>query len=350
MKKYLLTVLLLICYSTSFAQVVFEENFDYTATAGDSLKAKGWVLSGTNNTNPFMVTSPGLTFTGYPSVKGNATSFKNFGQDVYKNFTTSINSGTAYLSFLCNVQTASAVGDYLIAMSQSSSQTNYFARVHIKAQGTNWQLGISKNNEVSGGNVYSTKLLTYNTTYLVVVKHSFVAGDMNDEEKVFIISAAIPTTEPTTADISLTETTKADPTDLGIITLRQGGTASGGVITNEGPTLRLDGIRVARTWTSLLTATSVKDFAVPHEYELSQNYPNPFNPSTVINYQLPEAGNVTLKVYDVLGNEVANLVNEFQQAGVHNVKFSNANLSSGVYFYKLQAGIFSSVKKMMLAK
>lgn len=349
MKKSILVLLTLICWNASFAQLVFEENFDYTATAGDSLKARGWTLSGTNNTNPFMVTSPGLTLTGYPSVKGNATTYKNFGQDVYKSFT-SINSGTAYLSFLCNVQTASAVGDYFIAMSLSSSQTNYYARLHIKAQGTNWQLGISKSNEVSGGNVYSPKLLNYNTTYLIVVKHSFVAGDLNDEEKVFIISAAIPTTEPATADISLTETTKTDPTDLGIITLRQGGTASGGVITNEGPTLKLDGIRVAKTWSSLLIPTSVNDVIIPAAYSLEQNYPNPFNPSTVINYQLPEASNVTLKVYDVLGNEVAALVNEFQQAGVHNVKFANANLSSGVYFYKLQAGNFTSVKKMMLAK
>lgn len=352
MKKALqvLFLFVVVSVSTNFAQAIFVEEFDYSATAADSLKAHGWILSGSNNTNPFMVTTPGLTYTGYPSVKGNATSYKNFGQDIYKAFSPAITSGSAYLSFLINVQAASSIGDYFLALSPASSQTNYYARLHIKSQGTNWQLGISKSNELSGGNVYATKLLNYNTTYLVVVKHTLVAGTMNDEEKVFIFSSGIQATEPTATDITLVETTKNDPADLGIITLRQGGTASGGVITNEGPVLKLDGIRIATSWSSLLIATDIEENAIPTKYALNQNYPNPFNPSTVINYQLPEAGQVTLKVYDVLGNEVTTLVNEFKQAGVYNAKFSNSQLSSGIYFYKLQVGNFVSVKKMMLTK
>lgn len=84
------------------------------------------------------------------------------------------------------------------------------------------------------------------------------------------------------------------------------------------------------------------------EYELMQNYPNPFNPATSINYKLPNAGFVSLKVYDVLGREVSVLVNQFQQAGNYNVSFNAAKLASGIYFYKLHSGSFVSVRKMML--
>ena len=87
---------------------------------------------------------------------------------------------------------------------------------------------------------------------------------------------------------------------------------------------------------------------VPDGFVLEQNYPNPFNPATVITYRLPVAGNVTLKVYDVLGRPVAALVNERQAAGIHSVKFDAVDLPSGVYFYRLHAGSFVSTKKMIL--
>ena len=89
---------------------------------------------------------------------------------------------------------------------------------------------------------------------------------------------------------------------------------------------------------------------IPVNYNLSQNYPNPFNPSTKINYQLPNAGNVTIKVYDVLGNEIAVLVNEEKPAGTYEVEFGNAELHSGVYFYRIQSGNYVETKKMLLLK
>lgn len=89
-----------------------------------------------------------------------------------------------------------------------------------------------------------------------------------------------------------------------------------------------------------------------NDYSLSQNYPNPFNPSTSIKYSIPVSGFVTLKVYDILGNEVASLVNANQNEGQYSVDFntSSLNLSSGVYFYKLSTGNFTDVKKMSLIK
>jgi hypothetical protein len=95
---------------------------------------------------------------------------------------------------------------------------------------------------------------------------------------------------------------------------------------------------------------------IPNFYSLTQNYPNPFNPSTKITYTLPKSGNVEMKVYDLLGREVAVLVNEMKQPGVYTIDFNAAkNLASGVYFYRIEIGdakgvSFTNVKKMLLVK
>ena len=89
---------------------------------------------------------------------------------------------------------------------------------------------------------------------------------------------------------------------------------------------------------------------VPQRYNLYQNYPNPFNPSTIIKYDLPENEFVSLKIYDALGREVVSLVNNVQEAGIHNAFWNAEDFSSGIYFYKLTAGEYYSTRKMMLIK
>jgi hypothetical protein len=88
----------------------------------------------------------------------------------------------------------------------------------------------------------------------------------------------------------------------------------------------------------------------PREYSLGQNYPNPFNPSTNIEFKIPKAGLVTLKVYDILGHEVSVLINEKLHPGNFNLSWDADDFPSGVYYYKLQAGDFSQTKKMILLK
>ena len=88
----------------------------------------------------------------------------------------------------------------------------------------------------------------------------------------------------------------------------------------------------------------------PKNFTLFQNYPNPFNPDTKINYSAPNISFVTIKVYDVLGNEIATLINEEKKSGNYQVEFKGSNLSSGVYFYRMQAGNFSNTKKLILIK
>jgi len=97
--------------------------------------------------------------------------------------------------------------------------------------------------------------------------------------------------------------------------------------------------------------TSVEQISgLPNGYSLRQNYPNPFNPSTNIEYSIPSESLVELKVYDVLGNEVASLVNEQQQAGVYRADFTGSNLASGLYIARIVAGNYTNTIKMTLLK
>jgi hypothetical protein len=102
--------------------------------------------------------------------------------------------------------------------------------------------------------------------------------------------------------------------------------------------------------TTLVTAIKDRDLPLNSEFNLHQNYPNPFNPETAITYDVPTTGFVSLKVFDMLGREVASLVNETKLKGQYKTMFSGSELPSGVYFYKLQAGNYAETKKMILLK
>jgi uncharacterized protein (TIGR02145 family) len=100
----------------------------------------------------------------------------------------------------------------------------------------------------------------------------------------------------------------------------------------------------------LNTDVSDNSTEIPAGYSIAQNYPNPFNPSTIIEYHLPQTEYVTLKVFDLLGNEAATLVSGVRSAGVHSVEFDGSRLSSGTYFYRIKAGNFTGTKKFLLVK
>jgi hypothetical protein len=110
------------------------------------------------------------------------------------------------------------------------------------------------------------------------------------------------------------------------------------------------GIWNIRHFDGMMMKQFIFSYTVPKEFKLEQNYPNPFNPTTRIQYQVSSISSVTLKVYDILGSEVVTLVNEQQQPGYYEVQFNAANLASGMYVYRLQAGDFVSVKKMLMIK
>lgn len=93
-----------------------------------------------------------------------------------------------------------------------------------------------------------------------------------------------------------------------------------------------------------------KNLATPEGFRLYQNYPNPFNPTTIINYELGAKNHVSLKMYDVLGREVATLVNGAKEAGRHEVLFDASRLPSGMYFCRMKAGAFTETKKLTLIR
>ncbi|MEX2189329.1 MAG: ice-binding family protein [Bacteroidota bacterium] len=135
-----------------------------------------------------------------------------------------------------------------------------------------------------------------------------------------------------------------------LIAMNAGASLSGRALAQAAVTTNSNAITQPTTVTSVDDASSL----APEGFSLSQNYPNPFNPSTQIAYRLEKAGQVSLKVYNMLGNEVATLVNGRQEAGSHTVTFNagltTLNLASGAYLYRLEAGSFVSVRKFILMK
>ncbi|RPI74255.1 MAG: T9SS C-terminal target domain-containing protein [Ignavibacteriales bacterium] len=100
-----------------------------------------------------------------------------------------------------------------------------------------------------------------------------------------------------------------------------------------------------------ITTLDVKEtFNIPDEFKLYQNYPNPFNPATTLTFDINHSSFVSFKVYDVLGNEISNLINEYKGPGEYEVQFNASSLPSGIYFYRLNAGTYSKTRKMALIK
>lgn len=327
-----------------------EENFDFPV--GDSIGMHGWTTFSGNGLNMIVATAPGMTYSGYPlSNIGNATMLNVTGADSYKPFTQADSTGSFYCSFMINVESAQ-LGEYFLAYLPNNSTTFYSGRVMARMNGSDLQFGITKGaaTDTTQAGIWTTAPYALNTTYLMVLKFTFVEGGTNnDQVSLFVFSSGVPATEPTPTVGPLTFPS-GDPGNIGRVALRQG-------VANRSPVLNIDGIRVAKTWNNILTSIggSNQVSSVPENFRLEQNYPNPFNPSTTIKFSLPENGFASLSVYNTLGKEVANLVNNNLAAGTFSEKFDGSALTSGVYFYKLTfTGIsgnsFTETKRLMLVK
>jgi Family of unknown function (DUF5689) len=205
-----------------------------------------WVENSGTGTNNLQVTAGALSFDGYPSSNiGNGITLATSGQDAYKNWTgASATSGDVYVAFLMSVTSAQATGDYFFALLPDNSSTNYTGRTFIKSSGSGFVVGISKGSVgTNEALTYGTTEFSFNTTYLVVIKYSFVAGATNDVAAIHILST-LPGAEPGSPAASSGTSANADQTNLGRLGIRQGGATNAAA-------LRLSGIRVASTWTDL---------------------------------------------------------------------------------------------------
>lgn len=322
------------------SQVLLDENFNYPAN--DSLTAHGWTWIN-SYVNTILVATGNLTYTGYiNSGVGNFVRVRNNGQDVYRQHD-SVSNANIYVSFLIRVDSVNATGDYFFALLPSTSTSNYTMRTFLKTSGGGFQIGISKSNEAV---TYAPDTYNLGTTYLVIVKYTFNTGTNQDDQlSLFILTGAIPGTEPSPAIGPITGT-QVDSPNISRIVLRQGTAANA-------PTLNVDGFRVFRTWSNVVAVNNIS--TVAENFSLWQNYPNPFNPSTKINFSIPERGFVTMKVYDMLGKEMTELVRGDYSTGAYSVDFNGAGFSSGIYIYSIEVksengSIYRDSKKLTLVK
>ncbi|MEI6060384.1 MAG: T9SS type A sorting domain-containing protein [Bacteroidota bacterium] len=254
MKKHLLLygllpLVFLMGFSlNSKAQLLFEENFAYPV--GDLLTAHGWVAHSGAGTNAIAATAASISYTGYLSSGiGDEVSLLASGEDDHKSFAPQT-TGTVYASFLVNVTLATATGDYFFHLGTSTFDTYYKARVFVKNDGTgNLAFGITHTGGASNPAIYTPFSYALNTTYMVVVKYTFVDGTANDIASL-IINPVIGATEPA-ATVTAADVAQSDPAEVGSVALRQGAAANG-------PNAKVDGIRVGSTWNDVAgAATSV---------------------------------------------------------------------------------------------
>ncbi|MBS1517961.1 MAG: T9SS type A sorting domain-containing protein [Bacteroidetes bacterium] len=345
-----LSVLIIISVQSLYSQNLFKDDFNYTVL--DSLEGTGgWNRSGVNTPSNVQVKSPGLSYPGYAgSGIGNTAYLSNIGEgdNVSHNFSPQ-NSGNVYMSYMIRVDsmTATATTGYNICFNQSTGSTFFNTALYTKRlSATTFNFGIRKSIIIN----YSSTVYNTNTTYLVVVKYSFVNGNNNDSAKMYVFTSGVPATEPAVPSAFIVDT--LDMVNIGQVILTNNYAQSGSL---KSSSVKIDGIRVGRTWaSSLLSGINQISNVIPEEFSLSQNYPNPFNPSTKIGFKIPESGNVKLQIFDITGRTISLIADDRFSPGEYSVDFSGENLSSGTYFYKMdynsKSHSGSKLMKMTLLK
>ncbi len=234
--------------------IPFAENFSYPA--GNLAGQGGWTLQGTDNTNPIQVTSPGLFFPQYQSsgIGFAATLARNAtGQDLFSNFTgtNTISAGSVYISALVKVTSGTRAGDYFISFKETTNAglTVFKGRLYAKdSLGTgNLVFGVTKSASSSSVPVsWTPTYYSFGTTYLVVLKYTFVTGTANDPADIYVFDPAnpFPVSEPSTPNATASDA-GSDGTGQRCVQLRQGALNS--------PVAIVDGIRVGQSWSEAVT-------------------------------------------------------------------------------------------------
>jgi hypothetical protein len=211
------------------------ENFDFTT--GSNLTDNGWVAHGAPGTNPITVGATTLTYPDYlNSGLGKSAILTASGEDDNRAFDSAY-TGSLYVSFMVNVQSATTTGDYFFHFGPENTTSVFCGKVFVKDDGSgNLAFGVSKRNN-TGTAVYTLNSYSLNTTYLLVVKYTFNTGSTVDDEVSLWVNPVLNGIEPT-ADLTATDGIP-DPTSLGMFALRQGGSS---------PALTIGGIRVSTSW------------------------------------------------------------------------------------------------------
>ncbi len=221
---------------------------DFTYTVGSALTANNWTAHSAGGTNAIVTSAPGLTLTGYPSSGvGNAVSMTTSGEDDNRTFAAQ-SAGAVYAAFMVNTSDAAvdAIGGYFFHFGPDPIGSTFRGRVFIKKDASNnIAFGISKAATAAPDVAFTPFNYSLNTTYLLVVKYTIVAGATNDTVDLFV-STTTPASEPA-ATVSATDIAAQTDINPGSVALRQGAAATS-------PTIRVDGIRVGTTWASITQA------------------------------------------------------------------------------------------------
>jgi hypothetical protein len=284
-----------------------------------------------------------ILFMDFSGVQGRGTNYLgggNSGDFVYSVF-----------SYLGNVK-MDFDADFALAFNGGNSTLHEFYFDAIKYGTSNTCANIGKLNRMGAGSNYDISSVFGGKGYITAAYDSNFYSNSNKgvEFKIPISAFAGVDTSQTLSLFAVITSMSGDvsnvciPGDPGVNNL--GNSADFSEIANQN--FYTDPVKISsKEMVSGFDISKTK----PAAFLLEQNYPNPFNPSTVISYQLPVSSKVILKVYNTLGEEIKTLVNEFQIAGFHSIQFTlNSSLSSGIYFYQLKAGDFSSTKKMIILR
>ncbi|MEP6900400.1 MAG: hypothetical protein ABJA66_01545, partial [Actinomycetota bacterium] len=224
---------------------------DFTYPAGAALTANNWTAHSAGGTNAIVTSAPSLTLTGYPSSGvGNAVSLATSGEDDNRTFTTQT-TGSVYAAFMVNASDAvvDPIGGYFFHLGPDPVGTTFRGRVFIKKDASNnIAFGISKAATAAPDVAFTPFSYSLNTTYLLVVKYTIVAGATNDTVDLFV-STTTPVSEPAPT-VSATDVAAQTDISPGTVALRQGAATTS-------PTVRVDGIRVGTTWASITQAVVV---------------------------------------------------------------------------------------------
>ncbi len=338
---------LLLFGSLAMAQATLPhyEGFDYAnlAILGDQ---PGWTALNSGDT--IFVYTGSLTYPGYVASTGNKIAFDGAGKDLVMTFD-SIATGSIYYSFLMRVTALGgldATGGYIAGFYQSSTSTATGAPVWTRMNGTSFDVGISA--RITANTQSWSSGYTVGDTYLIVVAYTFVAGDTNDVAKVWINpdASTFGGTEP--APTATGVNTVADLTSTVRFMLRQDAST-------KTPFVELDELRLGTSWAAVVPSggssyVETMNNAVPQSLQLAQNFPNPFNPSTTIEFAVASTQLVTVKVHDMLGREVATLVDHTLNPGLYRTKWNAMDNPSGLYFYTVRAGNETLTRRMALVK
>jgi len=335
-------LLIAVLVTIAFAQPLFVENFDYPSN--NVLTNYGWTAHSGAGTNSIRVYLYGLVYAGYAGSNiGLSAKVDTAGEDINKTFTTT-NSGTVYTAFMLNVQKAMLNGDYCFHLSTSPLNSyEYGSRFHVKRNAAgDIAFGLGKKHLDTAFTTFSYAL---NTTYLVVLKYEFVAGDSNDVLSMFVFSSGVPATEPTTPTVGPNTPAGADFPHIGSAILRQGTAANA-------PRVIIDGIRIATSWSVALTGIEESSALPPASNRLALSVnPNPFRDFTNISFNVNPQSVEQIRIYDVTGNLVQTLAKPSSNQIVWNGRnASNDLVAPGIYFITLETNKGNTTAKIMLSR